>query len=425
MAEVSITHVILFIAAISLSTIVGGTATNIAGDVGHAIEDIGSDYADQVSQSVTVISDPGATLYDAETNTLTLLAKNTGELRLPTDRDSLLVLVDGEPVTVTNVTVVDGSYWRPGYVARIQANTSLDGGAHRVVVTAAESRDFFSFPYRGGGGTGLADGIVVYAGDASLNSIRYDEASVTTHRSNEPQVVGSATVDFDGDGTFGVPYVQNDTLHLVDGTDAPQTLPGDPPSSESHLATGSWNGSGPSVFYVGPNKDLRRTGPDATSGTLVAEVSSTQGAGSVLGVADYDGDGTRDIIYLGSSGGLYYVSPDETPASVGVSAANTYAAGQPTEFYGDGTVYVPYIGGSGYVHLADSDNNKRQLTTETKASNTGLSVDDVDRDGEPEVVFVDSSSSTSLRYVNADGTTGYVHDADGQRIPVNKGVGIA
>ncbi|GAD51299.1 hypothetical protein MBEHAL_0059 [Halarchaeum acidiphilum MH1-52-1] len=424
MAEVSITHVILFIAAISLSTIVGGTATNIAGDVGHAIEHVGSDYAEQVSHSVTVISDPGATLYDANTDTLTLLAKNTGESRLPTDRGSLLVLVDGEPVNVTNVSVADGSYWRPGHVARIRANTSLDGGAHRVVVSVDESRDYFSFPYRGGSSEPLRDGVVVYTTGSSLNTIPYDRGNVTTQLDSSPPVIGPASVDFDGDGAYDSPYIENGTIHLVyGGGGRTKTLGGNPPApsnTKTRIGVGTWNGSDTSVFYSNAtNKDIYRVSPE-TGPTHVLSVASK----AVVGVADFDGDSADELIYLGTSADVKYADPDGTTHDTGISpGSNVRSVGTPADFDGDGVARVPYVTGSNNVKLVDDDGEMTKFTSPS-AVKTGVSVDDVDRDGDPEIVYV-GSNKKYLRYLNLDGTTGYVHDSAGDKIPVDTTAGTA
>lgn len=149
MASVSISHVILFIAAVAVAAMVATTATGVADDVSHALRGTGSDLGDQLDANFAIISDPGSNaIYDDNTTTVTILVKNTGSSVLPTDPKLVDTLVDGELVRESNVTVVDGDYWRPGNVARITVNVSLSKGSHRVLVRTNGRESVLVFPYR-------------------------------------------------------------------------------------------------------------------------------------------------------------------------------------------------------------------------------------------------------------------------------------
>lgn len=149
MASVSISHVILFIAAVAVAAMVATTATGIADDVSHALRDTGSNLGDKLDANFAIISDPGSNaIYDNNNTSITLLVKNTGSSVLPTDPRSVDTLVDGKLVSETNITVVDGDYWRPGNVVRITLNVSLSKGSHRVLVRTTGRKSILVFPYR-------------------------------------------------------------------------------------------------------------------------------------------------------------------------------------------------------------------------------------------------------------------------------------
>jgi flagellar protein FlaG len=74
--------------------------------------------------------------------------KNTGSRTLDASSDHIEVLVDGRYQTDVTVSVVDGSAWGGGNVARIEITNSLDPGDHRVKIIVNGDSDVLRFRYQ-------------------------------------------------------------------------------------------------------------------------------------------------------------------------------------------------------------------------------------------------------------------------------------
>ncbi|WP_435334692.1 flagellar protein G [Haloarchaeobius sp. TZWWS8] len=147
MASVSVSSLIMFIAAMLIAVSVAGTMVTNVGQVSSSIDAKSADAAKQIDTEVEVISDPGSSAVYDGSNTVTLLVKNTGSTRLPAETDELDVLVDGQYVADSDrtLTVVDGSEWRSGNVAQLDLTRNLSPGAHRVVIVVNGDREVFEF----------------------------------------------------------------------------------------------------------------------------------------------------------------------------------------------------------------------------------------------------------------------------------------
>lgn len=148
MASVSVSSLILFIAAMVIAAGVAGTMMTSVQSVSDAFGERSDDLARDIETEVTIISDPGSgAVYDAETETITVLLKNTGDRPLPARTSAVDVLVDGQYVSAdaTRLTVVDDSDWRPGAVARLEIDRSLAGGSHRLAVNVDGDREVLRF----------------------------------------------------------------------------------------------------------------------------------------------------------------------------------------------------------------------------------------------------------------------------------------
>lgn len=148
MASVSSAHLVLFIAAVLVSAAVAGTVTEGASRVGAAVEDERALDAAQTDADVAVVSDPDspASVYDNNTDTLTVYVKNVGARTLPSDPGDVTVLVNGAHESAVETTVLDDNRWRPGTLLRVNASVSLpDGAETRVVVAPTGARDLFVF----------------------------------------------------------------------------------------------------------------------------------------------------------------------------------------------------------------------------------------------------------------------------------------
>lgn len=155
MSSTSISSLILFIAAMVVAAGVAGTLVTAVTDVSSSVSTQTGDTAETIDTDIEIISDAGSdAVYDAENDTVTLYVKNTGENTLPSDGSGLDVVLDGEYVSSEAYLPGDGSgieihgddHWRPGAVAELEIDRTLEAGAeHRAVVTINSSRAVFEF----------------------------------------------------------------------------------------------------------------------------------------------------------------------------------------------------------------------------------------------------------------------------------------
>lgn len=147
MASVSVSELVLFIAALTVAAGVATTLTASVTDISQVVSERGTGVADQIATEVEVISDPGspASIYDDDTGNITVLVKNTGESVLDPEPGGIEVLVDGEYTAVSDLTVVGAEHWREGEVAVLTVERALDPGEHRVVVMVNGDRELLRF----------------------------------------------------------------------------------------------------------------------------------------------------------------------------------------------------------------------------------------------------------------------------------------
>jgi len=147
MASVSVSHMIIFIASLLVAASVAGTLTTGVDRLAGAVDEESLRMSQQVRTDLAVISDPEAGVYNTsgESN-VTLLVKNVGSRDLPADGTDLDVLIDGRYQTNVTITVVDGEFWDPGNVARVEIDPgSLAAGDHRVRIVATGDEEVFEF----------------------------------------------------------------------------------------------------------------------------------------------------------------------------------------------------------------------------------------------------------------------------------------
>ncbi|WP_276255376.1 flagellin [Halomontanus rarus] len=147
MVRDSVTQLILFIAVVSVATLLAGTMVVEVGLYSQSIGDKGDRAAAAIDADVTIVNDPeaGAT-YDNRTETVTLYVKNVGGSTLePADLD---VLLDGTYVTPASREVLEGDYWRSGHTLAVTANHSLETGERRALVRIDGARNVLEFEHR-------------------------------------------------------------------------------------------------------------------------------------------------------------------------------------------------------------------------------------------------------------------------------------
>lgn len=151
MASVSVSELILFIAALTVAL---GVATTLMGNVQNLSQSMaqkGDNMAETIETDVEIISDPGSptAIYNNSANNITILIKNTGQKTLAVDGTELDVLVNGKYATIENTTVAgapEARSWRSGDVLKVTVSRNLDPGSHRITVHA--NRDSSTLRFR-------------------------------------------------------------------------------------------------------------------------------------------------------------------------------------------------------------------------------------------------------------------------------------
>lgn len=151
MASVSVSHMILFIASMLIAASVAGVFTSSVDELADAIDDQGPQISDQVRTSIDIISDSGSdTVYDAETENVTLLVKNVGSNELLPEETQIDVLINGQfkgndELWIENLG--EGATWSSNEVIQVTAHVDggLDDGDHRAKVIVNGNEDVFEF----------------------------------------------------------------------------------------------------------------------------------------------------------------------------------------------------------------------------------------------------------------------------------------
>jgi flagellar protein FlaG len=144
-ASVSSSHLILFIASLIVAASVAGTFTQGVQRLSSALGERSIDVSGDIRTDVSIISDPGSGAV-ANDDEITVLVKNTGSRSLEAEGGQIEVLVDGKYQTDVSVSVVDGSAWNVGNVAKMTITVpSLSSGDHRVKIIVNGDDDVLRF----------------------------------------------------------------------------------------------------------------------------------------------------------------------------------------------------------------------------------------------------------------------------------------
>lgn len=146
MASVSASHLILFIASMVIAAGVAGTFMQGVSRLSQGIDDQSLEVSEEVRTDIEVISDPGSSVYNNSSNTVTLLVKNTGTSDIPAESQFIDILLDGQYQTNVTLTVVDGDRWRPNNVVRLEiGGADLANDDHRVKLIVNGDEEVFRF----------------------------------------------------------------------------------------------------------------------------------------------------------------------------------------------------------------------------------------------------------------------------------------
>jgi hypothetical protein len=268
----------------------------------------------------------------------------------------------------------------------------------------------------------------------------------TTEGSEEfgsaPQVEGAGPLatDLDGDGNREVPYVRksNQKIKMVDDQGNEQELvpssasEGVPADDKTRLATGTWDNSPESVFYANEDHEtIYRVSWDDGSPTDPPEEIATpsDGAQSVLGLDDINGDGGKELVFADASQAVRYL---EEPGGAikkldngGVGSSEGIGSGGLVDFKGDGTMSAVFINGSNNLRIVNAVDTDRTIYlddgSDDGAAKTPPTAIDLDGDDDLEIAYLrEESEGPDVEYVNQDGSS--IRPLCG--ISVDKGTGL-
>lgn len=233
--------------------------------------------------------------------------------------------------------------------------------------------------------------------------------------------IGPVNYSLDGDPESDIPYVENG-LNIVDINDD-EPIPGtsggnERPRDDSTMAVAEdwYTTTGPYIYYAWNDgsgnptdrrDEIRRA--DSSGYSIVAtETGAQNGIQAVAGVADIDGDPGREIVYVDETGDIRYLDDDGSTfndfSGLDIPSVSPPGIGIPADFNGDGVARVPYVNSTAGIVLADPSGSIQGIANGVAESSAMASVD-WDRDGTPEIVFIESAGTDRLRVID-DVTSG-------------------
>jgi len=286
-----------------------------------------------------------------------------------------------------------------------------------------------------------SSGTIAYTG---LETVDGDNGTRTGFSPSGIQALGPPGEDLNNDGSPDMPYLKSGDLRILGSGGNTETLVSKqdvnaarPRTSKTLLATGTWNGSAPSVFYANKNEDkLYRVN---ASGSPVEVASPGDGTNAVMGTGDIDGDQADELLFADDSQSIQYVDDDGTIKNLdGADAGSStgIGAGQlPT--YNDKD-WALTVNGSNSIELTTANTSSTGTKTEgvkpgelsgndKGAAKVPLTAADVDNDGKTEIVYVEAGDN-EIRYINNplsnNPTKRYMKDKDGNKISAGGSIGV-
>jgi flagellin-like protein len=271
--------------------------------------------------------------------------------------------------------------------------------------------------------TGTGGDILQISGDSGEVTTLYSGTAVNG--------LGSAGTGIPSSGEASVPFVSTDeTISVLNADGSVTTVTDDTAISDSiatektRLAVDRFDGSGPAVFFVNQTHDtIYRATP---SGSPVTVASPSNGAQSIVGAGDIDGDGSEELIFGGSSQELRYLEADGATSTTGVSSGsnNGIGTGSLADFDSDGQSEVGTVDGGNTIQFVDAGGGSTVTSSDVAGSSTPqakkapTAAGDVDGDFETELIYVGNDNG-KLKYLDNIGKTieiEYLTDEDGDRI---------
>jgi len=251
---------------------------------------------------------------------------------------------------------------------------------------------------------GRSSDIRVYNAVQDAEEDPQDNGSVEAIGANAADILGNGDTDIpysDGSDMF-VTYVgasSETRIYSPSGSD-PGIL-----TSKTRLSVGPWppaSLSGNMVMFADDGKN-HIYGVDENGNTeQLTPGSYGNGAEGASGVADIDGDGKVELVFVDSSQQLRYLNQDNTVNKInnGDIGSNVSSGfGQPADFTGNGSPRVPFVDGSQNPALVDDAGNKETLNSSGVARKAAVAPVDIDDDGVLEFMFVGDSAG-KIRWID-------------------------
>ena len=287
------------------------------------------------------------------------------------------------------------------------------------------------------------------------------------------RAIGASEVDFDGDDASDAVFLKSsgNSVSLVDTNDTNRrkfSISQRARTSTTHLASGTFNQSDPSVFFIGKSNgnsknkiyalDKNETVNLVGNSDNYEEDTPPQ---SIAGIGDIDGDGQNELVYvvggdIDNGEKVRYLDPKEDDSEIesnkievetdsdshsygGIGSKNSI--GRPAEFnVGDngGIDSVPIVDKQGKIFLIGPEATDQypdleesgvreqliQKNSNREAARSPVCPTDIDGDGNPEVVYIRNGGEEELRAVGTSGNFTTLKTSEGESIPANKNQGV-
>ncbi|PSP49047.1 hypothetical protein BRC75_04725, partial [Halobacteriales archaeon QH_7_69_31] len=248
----------------------------------------------------------------------------------------------------------------------------------------------------------------------------------TTDTGVPAEIVGPPA-DIDDDGTVEVPSVTDQgKLRLVDSDGNTEQLATGAASGNTAMALGDYDDDGKTaVIYesASNSNSIYRVEP----GGSPQRVADTDAKG-VVGYGNFDGDGAKELVYVGDSSRIWYVDDDGSLVDTGYSQVGDdrgLGAGPLGDFDGDGNKRVAVVDGSSNLALIDSSGDKKLLKPDyEKAEKAPIAAANVTGDGRLEVIYLNKDTE-NLYYGTLDGETEPFEDSSDDPIGADFGAGVS